>query len=378
MVIVFSHFEFLKQYGAFGDAYWQFWHNATLGVDFFFVMSGFGMMLSSMRRDPSGAAPVGGIRGSLGFAQRHIRKIWPIYVIMLLVGVVYQLLYGTLELDFSPLRQIAKSAVLFPVCLTLLQSLTGSTSFSHALNGVCWFLSTIFCIYLISPFIMQFLKRHICKTHEALIGALVCIIASMLLGIVFESITARIAFFDDLDYGSPYRRVFYVILGMLLAQLYTWGRQHDGHGNVIERSGALEYLFIACSMVWFFTRQVVWSSAGPVTYLIDMTLVGGDTYALAVSKGAVSRLLSTRPLVYLGNISMFIFITHYLIRLYADFLVRMLGIGSLAVGIAEACFVLVVSLTLSGWLYRRGGQISAYDKLAAPFRRVRTKKQSHQ
>ena len=257
-------------------------------------------MLSSMRRDPSGAAPVGGIRGSLGFAQRHIRKIWPIYVIMLLVGVVYQLLYGTLELDFSPLRQIAKSAVLFPVCLTLLQSLTGSTSFSHALNGVCWFLSTIFCIYLISPFIMQFLKRHICKTHEALIGALVCIIASMLLGIVFESITARIAFFDDLDYGSPYRRVFYVILGMLLAQLYTWGRQHDGHGNVIERSGALEYLFIACSMVWFFTRQVVWSSAGPVTYLIDMTLVGGDTYALAVSKGAVSRLLSTRPLVYLG------------------------------------------------------------------------------
>ena len=91
MIIVFSHFEFLRQYGQFGEVYWRYFHNATMGVDFFFMLSGFGMMLSSIRRDPYGLLPIGGIPGLINYGKRHIRKIYPVYVVFLLIGIPYYL-----------------------------------------------------------------------------------------------------------------------------------------------------------------------------------------------------------------------------------------------------------------------------------------------
>lgn len=50
MIIVFAHFEFLEKYGMFGKVYQKFFDNATMGVDFFFMVSGFGMMLSYINK----------------------------------------------------------------------------------------------------------------------------------------------------------------------------------------------------------------------------------------------------------------------------------------------------------------------------------------
>jgi peptidoglycan/LPS O-acetylase OafA/YrhL len=44
-VIVISHLEFLNNY-SIGNVYQQYFHNPTLAVDFFFMLSGFGMMYS--------------------------------------------------------------------------------------------------------------------------------------------------------------------------------------------------------------------------------------------------------------------------------------------------------------------------------------------
>lgn len=44
MVIVISHFEFLAELPNFRDFYSTYLHNATFAVDFFFLLSGFGMM----------------------------------------------------------------------------------------------------------------------------------------------------------------------------------------------------------------------------------------------------------------------------------------------------------------------------------------------
>lgn len=213
MIIVFSHFEFLKDYGSFGRTYWNWWHNATMGVDFFFIMSGFGMMLSSIRRDPSGSKPVGGLYGSLKFGIHHVKKIYSIYFTMLLIGIPYAVLLGIFEYGGNPITQIIKNVIYFFGDLTLLQATTGRASLSHSLNGVCWFLSSLFCIYLVSPFIMQWLKRHVKTVRTAIVGVVICIICSYLLAILFTNIDDKPWFFDDLCYGSPYRRVFYVFRG---------------------------------------------------------------------------------------------------------------------------------------------------------------------
>lgn len=139
MIIVFSHFEFLYDYGVFGKVYELFFHNATMGVDFFFMLSGFGMMLSSLRRDPNGTVPIGGIKGLITFGKQHVKKIYPVYVFFLLCGIPYEILTGYIEYGHSLMRQAIKCVILFLIDLTLLQTATGRKTFSHSLNGVCWF-----------------------------------------------------------------------------------------------------------------------------------------------------------------------------------------------------------------------------------------------
>lgn len=367
MIIVFNHFEFLKDYGSFGRTYWNWWHNATMGVDFFFMMSGFGMMLSSIRRDPSGSKPVGGLHGSLKFGIHHVKKIYPIYFTMLLIGIPYAVLSGIFEYGGNLITQIIKEVILFFGDLTLLQTATGRDNFILSLNGVCWFLSSLFCIYLVSPFIMQWLKRHVKTVRTAIVGVVICIICSYLLAILFTNIEDKTWFFDDLCYSSPYRRVFYVIPGMLLAQVYTFHQQDESYCMpVLFSSGAFEYLSIGFSMVWFFWwhqfSETYW------VYIVNMIVVACDLYAIAIRRGKISHLFETKPMIYLGNISIYIFITHYLIRMYVDFIVRMTGIGSLPVAICEVVIILLLTFVASLWLNKKNGKLAYFDRIVDSIR----------
>lgn len=47
-LIVLNHMEFSK-YCNFGYAYAMYWRNATIAVDYFFMLSGFGMMFSFLK-----------------------------------------------------------------------------------------------------------------------------------------------------------------------------------------------------------------------------------------------------------------------------------------------------------------------------------------
>ena len=53
MVIIISHLEFIGEYEKIGLFYKTYIHNATLGVDYFFMLSGFGMMLSYQKKSNS-------------------------------------------------------------------------------------------------------------------------------------------------------------------------------------------------------------------------------------------------------------------------------------------------------------------------------------
>lgn len=56
-LIVLSHMEFLRRC-SFGGTYDLYWHNPTLAVDYFFLLSGFGMMYSFLKH--GGLSTTGG------------------------------------------------------------------------------------------------------------------------------------------------------------------------------------------------------------------------------------------------------------------------------------------------------------------------------
>ena len=336
MVIVCSHFEFLYQYNI-GNMYSLFFHNATMGVDFFFMLSGFGIMLSNIQKNSNNKK--NNIKSLFNFSWAHVSEIYPLYIITLLIGIPYYMLISIMEEGKSFLRTVIFSVVKFAACLTLLQSSTGMMCFSHSLNAVCWFLSTLFCIHLVSPIIMKYLKRIVRNIRTAVIAIAITIFSSYVSAILFEWIDKR-TIFDALCYVSPYRRIFYVICGMIIAQMYTF------HQKFIK-SAVLEYMSMGFAMVWFFARNSVSECIGSFVYIIDMILCACVLYALSLEKGKISKIFASKTMVYLGNISIYIFITHYLIRVYVDFFVRQLSMESPTIAIVEIIVILGFTFLVS-------------------------------
>lgn len=346
LLVVICHFEFLESYPYIGPIYKYLFHNATMGVDFFFMLSGFGMMLGSMRRNPDGTEKIHGIRTLFDYAKRHIKKLYKLYVVMLLIGIPFEIINSHLYYNQTISYEIKYCTIAFFTSLTLLQSLTGRLIMTHALNGVCWFLSCLFCIYLMSPLIMRFLKRKVKSINQALLGIVICITISVLLAVVFDYIQSK-TIFDDLTYGSPFRRVFYVIPGMLIAQIYSFKTVPNKLILNRKNGNSLEYTLLFISILWYLLRFIFSLKIGYFIYIIDMAIVSCDLYALALRKGKISKLLEKDVMVYLGNISMYIFLTHYLIRLYVDFIMRYLNIYSIRNAIIEIIIICTSTMIIS-------------------------------
>ena len=66
-IIILSHFEFLSNSKIVG-AYTNYFHNATMAVDYFFMLSGFGIYLSPKRLEKS-------YKSKIEFAKNKIKKI---------------------------------------------------------------------------------------------------------------------------------------------------------------------------------------------------------------------------------------------------------------------------------------------------------------
>lgn len=117
------------------------------GVSVFFVLSGFLMTYSYWDRQP-GRTPA----GMAGFALKKIRKLYPLHLIMLCVGVVYALRQGANPANLQ--KYLAKT-------IPLLQ-----TWFSvgyQAINTVAWYLSVSLFLYFIFPLILPAAKRGTVK-----------------------------------------------------------------------------------------------------------------------------------------------------------------------------------------------------------------------
>lgn len=122
-------------------------------------------------------------------------------------------------------------------CIFLVQSAIGLKVFSHSFNSVSWFLSTLFCIYILSPIIMLILTRKPCSKKKLIKKMIFVLITYVIVTVMFIKIDNN-TFFDDLCYGSPYRRIFYVVFGMLIeysramkSHFRKFGNQMSGSGN---------------------------------------------------------------------------------------------------------------------------------------------------
>lgn len=339
VIIVLSHLEFLRGYSWH---YWVYLHNATLGVDFFFMLSGFGMMLSFMGNPYYYEKAHFSLKENVLYALKHVKKIYAVYVVMLLLGIPHSVMDMVSDQGYSFGQAIAESVMHFFIDITLLQSLSGIAKFSHSLNGVSWFLSCLFCIYLISLPIMKYIYSKKNNKLFVYISPIAICIISWASAVLFEW-TEKNTMFDDLCYGSPYRRFLYVILGMLIAVIYA------RHRNIW---GWVEYIVMFLCIGWFLYRNSAVGLIQDTKYLIDVVLCGLLLYVVAVGNGIVSVILKNRVMVYLGNISMYVFLVHYLTIRYTLMVIGHFFDVSLTMYIVSSIVGIIISYSISMGLYK--------------------------
>lgn len=340
MVIVLSHMEFLSE-TALAEPY-SYLHNALPAVDFFFMLSGFGLMYSRSAKPGVRLRP-------LGDAVRRIRKLYPLYLLTMAISIPYSIY--TYWLSGENTHQIIQAVVRrIVLCVPLLQSCTGIQSYTNAFNGVCWFLSCLFVLYIVFPLLAR-LADFLCRNTGA---ALVCLAGTWVLFLACARgmmwVQERYQF-DNLIYGAPYGRVFYFFTGMVCWHL--WDRLRQKSPWSPARATEAEIMAAAAVFLWFVSRthlSLPWFAA----YLLDLGLVAVLLVILALGQGGLSAALSSPKMQRLGNAAMYMYLLHYPLRLYSDLLIHtLLPQPGTVVLVLECAALFAVSIGAALVLYDR-------------------------
>lgn len=361
MTIVISHLEFLKEIVPVNAYYPKYWSYQVLGVNFFFLLSGFGMMLGNIRRTAAENIRLPTIRESINYGINHVRKIYPLYLVTLVVGLVASITLGIFYYE-KPLATICcNELVKLAFTLPLLQETTGIEAISHAYNGVAWFLSCLFCIYLVSPLIMYYIRKYSKSTTSDLIC--IAVELAFIIGLaylfgkvqdfVMQSVYADKVKKMTLVYGSPYRRVFYVMVGMSLAMIYN-RVVNAGFALKEKTANILEIAIVIIAVVYYFFRKSM--PTGLYHYAIDIVICAGFIIIFAFDKGNLSKFFAQEKLQRLGNMAMYIFLIHYPIRIWGGKIAEHYIGWNLTTAMIFIVLEFVSTYILSDWVYRKSLQ----------------------
>ncbi len=284
-------------------------------VLFFFILSGFGIALSWKER----------ISGNeKEFIIKRCAKIFPIQWLTVCACVIF---WGnTIE-----------SLWALPFHLTLTQSLIPLWQINFTLNTPSWFLSSIFICYLLTPFLLKTInKLGIGKFF--VLQILLIIIIEVGIYLLPDSIGHR-----WLCYINPFYRFMDFSIGVSLGYYMSKGNV-TLFFNVVPKFwlSILEVLLVCALFLFMMYPPLFQLDVYPIyRYPIIVILI----ILLTIGKGCVSYCLNNKVLLWLGNMSLTIYMTHVFCLSY--FTQRLLHIPLWVKVIVVYSVVLLVACVLN-------------------------------
>lgn len=331
-LIIFSHFEFLDNYLPEG-IYFVYLHNAILSVDFFFMLAGFGMYYNLHTKEIEQLTIIKCIK----YGIERIKKIYPIYIFSLIIS---------LPLVLKNQNILVTTFLLF-VDLTLLQSATMAFTFSNSINAVAWFLSTLFICSIASLPIIKYIKKkntNFAIISLSIIGIIIVVLHFFLLKLDGQIVILGIPM-DNFSYGSPIIRIFYVIMGILIAKIYI---SFSEKYNLSKKVGnTIEIIWVILCIAYLIGRTHILATGISWIYIsLDIIACSGLLFIMSLGAGSISRWLSNENLAKIGRRCMYIYLLHYPVRNYVILIFKEDYFGKYT-GIVMALIITIFSFIIS-------------------------------
>jgi peptidoglycan/LPS O-acetylase OafA/YrhL len=275
------------------------------GVSFFFVLSGFILTFNYHSKF---------IKLDLfklkKFYIARFSKIYPIHVLTFLISAPLVILF------FKPDNlYIIKLALMSGVNLLLIHSFFPNPGTYFNFNGVSWTLSVETFFYLTFPFLLSMFMKMKVNKHVGKSLIIASIVWGMLL-VLNQSLGEKYSIYVWMLHIFPVARLFEFALGIILGLNFV-SRKNSFYSRKYLYS-ILELLCVA-----IFIGMILYSnnvSLGIVRSVYYIPLWCLLIYIFAYQKGIVSKILSYKLLVYLGEISFSFYMIHQIVIRYFDFL----------------------------------------------------------
>lgn len=272
---------------------------AYLWVDFFFVLSGFIMMHAYGEKLSKGLT----VLGFRSFMISRLARIYPLHLMVLLGFLVMELAKAWITYvgwGATAYHPFAGNYSIKGFFLNLFLLQTAGLQANPSWNGPAWSIGAEFFAYLLFPLIVAGILNR--TRWQAIIIALVSVLVLAMLSAVGDG--------NGLDLTNHYgvlRCLSGFILGMIMRSLMQpyLGKQ------TCSDSLLLCVILIILSTLHYGMPDAFFPPA--FSLLIA---------SLFLNAGNVSRMLSSRPLVWLGNISYSIYLVHFFALSFVQFICR--------------------------------------------------------
>lgn len=286
LLILATHYKYIINISPIGQNLYPFLDQGQFAVLFFFILSGFCIALGySEKFDIINKTTY------FSFIKKRIKKIYPLYIITgLIMLMIYYLphnvnwLYAFIFLYIPMLAPYSP----FP---------------DGGGNGAGWFISALFLCYLITPFIIKFLKRQNLLLYLFILY--ICIVCIALIPLAIPFLRHNASFL----YKFPLIRIFHYGFGLVLGMIYATNQYKLQKIKIIQNHSLLFECFVIFSTLIIMFGFKHGDVSNPIlgTPIISIIIL----YLCNIKNGLLYKLFTNKVSQYLGNISFECYLIHY-------------------------------------------------------------------
>ncbi|SHF05357.1 Peptidoglycan/LPS O-acetylase OafA/YrhL, contains acyltransferase and SGNH-hydrolase domains [Psychroflexus salarius] len=292
----------------------------SLGVSFFFILSGFILAYNYqekfLKKDYS----------IKQFYNARFARIYPLHFITFIIST--PLFFYSTELSGKLILQSLTN-------LSLTQSFIPIREIYFSFNSPSWSISNEMFFYLLFPFIIGLIYSLKKKWYLLLLIFFLVPIGTLII---------PSEFYHQLFYINPFVRIFDFAIGVSIYNLYV----HIKKSKIMVNYNYVEISAVLLFVIFFYYHsEIPKVSRYSFYYWLPMSYI---ILVFSFQSGIISKLLSHKWLIYLGEISFGIYMYHQLvIRYFNPLNNKLLGIEN---ELYIATLILIISLVISHYSFR--------------------------